>query len=250
MRYIEQINIENMLALWRSYGANEIPLSNNQLFSSLNWPNKIWVNDFDSLRESDRMKTLVINFLATHPQHKLVTWSKNEHRFASSLELASDAKIKHNSSLIGMSLDISGQAENDRVQQTPLIDSHLVTQQDIKFWCNLSGKGFGYTLDSLAALSANKHWYNNQYWYSVNDRPVGTALTTSSGDVMGFHQITVLPEWRGKGIALAIVNQLINCAIFSGAHRAVLQASPMGLSLYKKLGFSEDFELRNYGYEV
>jgi len=51
-----------------------------------------------------------------------------------------------------------------------------------------------------------------------------------------------LPEWRGKGVGGAIVEELLRCAREAGAKRVLLDAEPEARRLYAKAGFHGNVE--------
>lgn len=67
-----------------------------------------------------------------------------------------------------------------------------------------------------------------------------------TGDVIGVHLIGVPAEYRGKGIARAIMNYVIQLSIEIGSQYLTLQASSAGEPLYRSLGFKEQFLIKNY----
>jgi len=52
------------------------------------------------------------------------------------------------------------------------------------------------------------------------------------------------PEWRGRGIARALMKVLMEWAAGQGADRLVLHASDAGRPLYQSLGFEPTNEMR------
>jgi GNAT superfamily N-acetyltransferase len=52
------------------------------------------------------------------------------------------------------------------------------------------------------------------------------------------------PEWRGQGIARALMNVLMEWAVGQGSDRLVLHASDAGRPLYLSLGFEATNEMR------
>jgi GNAT superfamily N-acetyltransferase len=52
------------------------------------------------------------------------------------------------------------------------------------------------------------------------------------------------PEWRGRGIARALMNVLMKWAAGQGTDRLVLHASDAGRPLYLTLGFEATNEMR------
>jgi GNAT superfamily N-acetyltransferase len=52
------------------------------------------------------------------------------------------------------------------------------------------------------------------------------------------------PQWRGKGVARALMRELMHWASEQGMDRVVLHASNAGRPLYEKLGFHPTNEMR------
>ncbi|MBC7881693.1 MAG: GNAT family N-acetyltransferase [Anaerolineae bacterium] len=52
------------------------------------------------------------------------------------------------------------------------------------------------------------------------------------------------PEWRGQGIARALMSTLMDWAVVQGCERVVLHASETGRALYTSLGFTATNEMR------
>lgn len=64
-----------------------------------------------------------------------------------------------------------------------------------------------------------------------------TALIEAAG-VLGIYSVATLPAWRGRGMAEAIMRHAVTDRRMRGVTAPlVLQSSPGGLELYKRLGF-------------
>jgi GNAT superfamily N-acetyltransferase len=70
----------------------------------------------------------------------------------------------------------------------------------------------------------------------------GTRVST--GTVPLVVNVYTEPEWRGRGIARALMRTLMDWAINQGADRIVLHASDQGRPLYTSLGFDSTNEMR------
>ncbi len=69
-------------------------------------------------------------------------------------------------------------------------------------------------------------------------RVVASAATVSAYGALGIYSVGTLPELRGRGYAEAVMRHAIAEARAAGAEGPlVLQSSPAGLNLYRKLGF-------------
>lgn len=67
--------------------------------------------------------------------------------------------------------------------------------------------------------------------------PVAAGLVLRHAAVAGLYWITTLPTARGRGYGAAITRALLAQGIALGCRLAVLQSTPAGLRLYRRLGF-------------
>jgi GNAT superfamily N-acetyltransferase len=66
---------------------------------------------------------------------------------------------------------------------------------------------------------------------------VGTALAIRTGDVSGVYNVSVVPRARRRGVGAALTWAAVAAGRAWGCDPIVLQASAMGLSLYRAMGF-------------
>lgn len=75
------------------------------------------------------------------------------------------------------------------------------------------------------------------YAYMDNQKIIGTAIVFTKNKNAGLHEVSVLPEYRGKKIAKKLINKILYDAKKEGALYSSLQASVLGEPLYKSIGF-------------
>jgi hypothetical protein len=72
-----------------------------------------------------------------------------------------------------------------------------------------------------------------------HDRPVACALTLFSHGIAGVYWVSTLPEARGRGHGSLITRSISRHALKRGASCVILQASPLGDPIYRKLGYKQ-----------
>ncbi len=77
------------------------------------------------------------------------------------------------------------------------------------------------------------------YLGRLGSQPVATSLLYLGGGVAGIYNVTTLPEVRRQGIGRALTVAPLLEARAWGYRIGTLQSTPMGLNLYRRLGFRE-----------
>jgi ribosomal protein S18 acetylase RimI-like enzyme len=75
---------------------------------------------------------------------------------------------------------------------------------------------------------------------------VGTTVTCIFGHVAWIAMVLVDPEFRGRGIGKALMSHALGFLDDSGVSTVRLDATPLGESLYKKLGFVVEYGLGRF----
>ena len=141
---------------------------------------------------------------------------------------------------IGMSrkLNTSFEIKNSLYIQT------VSNNSEAKLWTEIFKNSFGYTINLETIIKTFKKI--NYYIAFHNNVAVGTAMSFKTNNIMGVHSVGIPPEMRRKGYAEQIMKILINLAVKNGCEYMTLQASDMGKNMYLKLGFKEQFTIKNY----
>jgi N-acetylglutamate synthase len=77
------------------------------------------------------------------------------------------------------------------------------------------------------------------YLGRVAGQPVSTATSFRSGDSVGIFNVATPPTYRRSGYAAALTIRAARDAFDAGANFAWLQSSPLGNSLYRRIGFQQ-----------
>ncbi len=70
------------------------------------------------------------------------------------------------------------------------------------------------------------------------DEPVATSVLLESTDC-GVYFVSTVPEERGRGIGAWIAYETVRRGLSSGCRSALVEASPAGIPMYHRLGFSD-----------
>lgn len=238
MENINKLNIDNLTSLWTKVGQavghymseNEYELS---LVQNSEWPNKIWIKQ----APTNELLIGISQRMASCEQH-LVFPLWNIYPTEGSEIIPADFIQK--SVQTGMSL----QLEEPFPSSSSLTFKRVSTTAEAKLWAEIYPKCFGYMIgEEILIRTMDKIEYN---LFHFNDELVGTAIYYPNEQVAGIHGVGVVPEMRRRGFAEEIMYILLNRAITAGIPYATLQASELGKGIYKRLGFSEDFIIKNY----
>jgi GNAT superfamily N-acetyltransferase len=80
----------------------------------------------------------------------------------------------------------------------------------------------------------------------LDGRPAGISMTIVSHGVAGIYWVGATEAARGRGLGRAMTAAAVDAGLEMGGASASLQASPMGESLYRRMGFETIFDYRLY----
>ncbi|HEY5815991.1 MAG TPA: GNAT family N-acetyltransferase [Solirubrobacterales bacterium] len=80
----------------------------------------------------------------------------------------------------------------------------------------------------------------------LDGRPAGISMTIVSHGVAGIFWVGCTAEARGRGLGRAMTAAALDAGFEMGAESASLQASPMGESIYRRMGFETIYDYRLY----
>jgi GNAT superfamily N-acetyltransferase len=236
---IIQANIDNLTSLWqKAAGLNACFLSddfNYCYIENYDWPNRLWF-------EKDITKNNVSNvrnkLFSTLKYLTIPYW--NIYDSTSYNKILEDAEFKEKSVQIGMSLELKERPQ----KQLRLNFERVICASQAKLWANVYPKAFGYRISEEIA---EKLQDGIEFYLAFHqEEPVGTAIVYQTANIVGIHGVGVASDQRRQGFAEEIMEFVLNRAVTLGGSHATLQASVMGKGLYDKLGFKENFTIKNY----
>jgi ribosomal protein S18 acetylase RimI-like enzyme len=232
-------NIKNLTSLWQSVSEpfdsyfNEREF-NYSLIKNSEWPNRLWfdqdVNEEKVLQAKNCLSKSSTNLIIPY-------WDMYNN---GSFKILEQNGFKLQFEQIGMSL----KREHLYTELNSLSFKKVSAVKDATLWSLLFSKSFGYFINPklLSTYQEDTIYY---IAYHKNEA-VGTAILHTENNVIGVHSVGIIPEQRRKGYAAQIMKLLINESIKMESDIITLQSSDMGKGLYLKLGFKEDFVIKNY----
>ena len=126
--------------------------------------------------------------------------------------------------------------------------------ESLRPWIHVASIGFGVPEEFedawhelfVEAVFEQPFW---TYLARLNGQPAATSQLFLSAGVAGIYNVTCLPEARGRGIGAAITQAPLLDARAIGYRVAILQASDMGYSVYRRLGFRDYGKMSAYLWE-
>ncbi|MFX0010132.1 MAG: GNAT family N-acetyltransferase [Candidatus Hermodarchaeota archaeon] len=120
----------------------------------------------------------------------------------------------------------------------------------LREWIKIVSKVFDIRIDELLIRYLFHEPETIFFLAAYQGHYVGALLLFISSNTAGLHAVSSLEEYRGKGIALEMSKAALLYAYKKGYQKAVLQASPMGYHVYKKLGFKKYCDIYSYALEI
>jgi GNAT superfamily N-acetyltransferase len=153
----------------------------------------------------------------------------------------------------GMALDI-GAMRDEPATEPGLTIGEVTSAADLEEWLETCRVAFPF--DDPTALSWRKAhealgWGEERplrnYVARIGGRPVGVSALMLNGEVAGIWNVGTLSEFRGRGIGREVTLAALREARSRGYRAAILGSSPLGLPVYRHIGFVEVCRVRHFG---
>ena len=234
-------NIQNLTSIWLLTGKAFNAQQTISGFETVNipfseWPNRIW--DQQQAMCSDKSHIVKEIIQKINPSMAFTEWKELDEN-----DSADAYGLKLKNEQIGMSLCLKDYI----IQQTDgsSVDFIRITDKtNAKQWSDLFLQSFGYLIpdEVIYGIKDQVEFYNLEYEKHL----VGTVMIYKLDNSIGIHSLGIITEFRKKGLAEKVMNAVLIKAQKENLDYVHLQSSPMGINLYKKLGFKELFKMYNY----
>jgi len=232
-------NIHNLTTLWKtaalafdSYQAH--PYFDYAYIEGCQWPNRFWFHQ--DLTKASVLAAKSIIEKAPLPL-TIPYFDIYNNKSFELLEAEGFALYLEQTAMFLKPNELLQEKENFSLQE-------VVNEQQAYLWAKLFKQAFGYLISAETVLK-NCSYFSYYIAYD-NQQAVGTGLTNRTHQTIGIHSIGVPPSMRRKGFAEAIMINLINRVVQDQVETITLQASKVGLGLYLKLGFQQQFAIKVY----
>ncbi len=128
----------------------------------------------------------------------------------------------------------------------PITIAEVKDQSDLSVWADISFRGFQmperareqYNKFVLSFQRGNKEAQKLFLAY-IDKKPVATSLLFMDKDTAGIYYVATLPEYRNRGMGYFVTLAAMRAAKAAGHNNIILQATPAGEKVYRRIGFQE-----------
>ncbi|MBW4683537.1 MAG: GNAT family N-acetyltransferase [Komarekiella atlantica HA4396-MV6] len=143
-----------------------------------------------------------------------------------------------------MAIDLSALSD-EQILPTDLAIAQISDSETLKHWVRIATAGFEipntefnafFDLELSLGINSQEYIRFIGWWKGL---PVVTSALYLDPQVAGVYVVATTPEARGRGFASALVLAALKKARALGYRVATLQASKMGVNVYRRIGFQE-----------
>ncbi len=148
-------------------------------------------------------------------------------------------------------IDLTSLAERMPVS-TDFRVERVQNEGQFKVWVDINARGFGSTDYSALRAAYLRHGFGDDaqaihFIGYLGDQPVTSSTLLIAGGNASAYNISTPVELRGQGYGSAVTHATLLAARQRGYRSSWIWSSPMGKSVYQKLGFViTDFGIREY----
>lgn len=234
-------NIENLTRLWKCMGSKACVLENMHDWQmSESWPYRCWLDGQWGQNKGTQL-SYSINELPREVIIPVWPLADTKSNWLKTMLVANGFGIVLEQTAMHLNL-------RDYVVQAPsgLILKMVDSAGGCERWTDIAARSFGYGIDATVIKRIVNNHDIQLLLAQIGSQPVATALLFQTGHIIGIHQVGVLDEYRGQGIARKLMHDVLGLCKQSMARDVSLQASLAGEHLYKTLGFKAQFKINSY----
>jgi predicted GNAT family acetyltransferase len=152
----------------------------------------------------------------------------------------------------GMAVDLH--ALNEDIVIPPNFGFHAVTSEELlRQWTHVWGCGapeeaIQHCFMVYSGLLFRPQSLLHMYLGTISEEPVATVAVFFGAGVVAIEHVVTVPQARGRGIGGAITLMAAQEARRQGYRVGVLTSSPMGFTIYRRIGFREYCTFSTYGW--
>jgi GNAT superfamily N-acetyltransferase len=207
------------------------------------WPDSIFRADFENYNMKREIKNIV-NLIRKRraPNGWTIGPLTKPINLSIELEKHGFSNVYHQA---GMAVELNNLKKSEKLE-TDLHIKRVEDEHSLVEWSKVVSKIFNLKIDidhlKFMRLQKEAHFYLAFF----ENKPVSTLLLYLSSGVAGLHAVSTLPEYRNRGFGFAISRLALNNAYKMGYKVGVLQASSLGVRVYRKLGFQKYCDINSY----
>ena len=238
---LEKNNIDNLTQLFKIMGASSHCYEHEKSFNiSHSWPGKLWV---DYNYDENDIQTLICKAVKEKISYTIPLWDKKDKSTLLSVKALEENGFIVTFEQIAMALDVEAVPLPTK---NNLDIQYIGSKENINTWVQIASESFSYPINNKVIHNISKEENIDLLLAYKEGVAVGCALVFTNSNVAGVHLVGVPSSYRGQGIAQNIMQETIAFAKREQIRYITLQASALGLGIYKRLGFEEQFVLKNY----
>ncbi len=144
-----------------------------------------------------------------------------------------------------MAADLDIKALEEKIPARITI-AEVKNNDDLPLWADISFRGFQMPERARDQYSAfvlsfarGERQAQRLFLAYVDGNPAATSLLFMNKETAGIYYVATLPEFRGKSLGFFVTLAAMRAAKNEGYKKIILQATPTGEKVYRRIGFQE-----------